>query len=536
MARSKNKKEIEEVTELSEKEVWDIVSFATSLAGGGGIYPMNITPMMLNQRMKDINLNPVQATEDTLTSALADIKNSETILQSFSQDFEIQSQLYRRILAYLQNMLSFDLTYECINAKQKDYTSPKYQKDLDIVKEFFDRFDYIKEFRAVVGELLRNEAHFSCVRFDGQQIVLQELPASPDYTMINGRWDFGLLFSFNLEWFMNSGVSIEMYPKFFAEKYSELFKGGIHAYRPTLSPELRGNSSWVDWQDIPVGRDPFGWVFKMNPTQSNRHPYFTGLFLDLIQQPLVRSLQKNINLAAANRLLLGQVGKLKDATVKERNQFDISPELLGKFLALVKSAISDSIKVAAAPLEQMQAISFASENQVYPTFLRNAVASSGVNANLIFTNENRVNILETQLSVNSDEQLMETLYPQFNAFLDFHINRLTKHYKFKFEFEGTKFFNNRDQRFTRQKELMAQGIVLPHKIAASMGMRPQTMIRMMEESKAMGFVDKLLTPVIPGTQLSGDESGRPTKKDGDLSEAGEQTRADGENVARGAKV
>jgi len=531
MAKTKNI--VEEPLELSEEEIWDIVKFSQGLSGGG----MYLSPYQISQRMKDVNLNPLQATEDELTKALANVKNSEISLQSFSQDFEIQSQLYKRILLYLQNLLSFDLSYECINAKAKDYTTPKYQKDLDIVKEFFDRFDYVKEFRSVVGELLRNEAYFSCVRFDGEQIVLQELPASPDYTMITGRWGYGLLFSFNMHWFIQPGVSIDMYPKFFSEKYSETFKSksSPQTYHPELPPELRGNSYWVDWQDIPVGTDPYGWCFKMNPTLSNRHPFFAGLFLDLIQQPLMRALQKNINMTAAARLLLGQVGKLKDPTVKEKNQFDISPELLGKFLALVKSAISDSIKVAAAPLEQMQAISFTSENQVYPTFLRNAVAASGVNANLIFTNENRVNLLETQLSVNSDEQLMTALYSQFNAFLNYHINRLTKHFKFKFEFEGTQFFNNRQQRMEFQTTLMSNGIVLPGKIAAAMGMRPQTLIRMIEESKAMGFTD-MLTPIIPGAQLSGAEGvGRPVKKDGDLSDSGAQTRETGGNLPRGGE-
>ena len=520
---------------LTEQEVSYVLQFSDALSGYN-IYGNALTPMLLNQRMKDITLSPMQATESSISEAMMNPKDSELVLQAFSQDFEIQSQLYRRLLSYLGNMLSFDLTYECVNP-DVDYTNKKYKSELDIVKKFFDNFDYKKEFQSIVLELLRNEAAFYCLRYDKDQIILQELPASPTYTMITGRWASGLLFSLNMYWFLQPGVDLNLYPEFFRKKYNDLWggvSGKIQKYQPDLSPTSRGNSSWVYWQDIPVDA---GWCFKFNPTIATRVPYFAGLFLDLIQQPLMRSLQKNVNLAAAARLVMGEIPLLKDTKSTVKDQFSISPSNLGNFLSIVKAAIGDGLKTAAAPLSNIQGIQFASDNELYKAFLKNASALSGVNSNLIFTNDLKMNAIETQLSLNTDEQLMTTLYPAFEQFLNYQVNKLTKNYKFKFHFEGTDFFNNRQQRLDNQITLATNGIVLPQKIAASLGMNPFTFERQLEEARANDWVSKL-TPITSSFQMSknGEDTGRPKKKDSELSDEGAQTRSDGANIARGGKI
>ena len=528
------KKKIEQGDELTEESVWDILTFANEMSGGTFLSGV-MTPMLINQRLKEISLNPLQPSETTLNNAMKDPKNSELELMGFSEDFEIQSQVYRKLLSYLGDMLSFDLTYTSTNAKYSEYKSASYNKDLDVVKEFLDNFDYKKEFRIAVRQMLRNEAFFACPRFDMKRTVLQELPSSPTYTMITGRWEHGLLFDFSMLWFILPGVKIDMYPKFFAEKYNVLWGSGSNKpYNPALSPETRGSNSWVYWVSVPSS---VGYAWKLSPEIATRVPYFSGLFLDLIQQPLMRSLQKNINMSTASRLILGQIGTLKDAGAKLKDQFNISPDLLGKFLSLVKSAVGESMKVAGAPLENMQAVSFPAENGLYQSYLKNALATSGVNTNLIFTSDVRPNSIESQLSLNVDEQMMYSLYPQFNSFLNYYVNAKTKKFKFNFEFEGTHFFNNRQSRLDTQLKLAQQGIVLPQKIAASIGMNPITFQRQMEEARANGFVDNL-TPIISGFQMNGQENagGRPKKEDGELSESGAATRDNASNIEKGGKI
>lgn len=519
---------------LTEQEVWDIVNFARGLSVnsyGSGV----LTPDLVNARMKEISLNPLAATEETLNRALQNPRDSEIAFLGFSENFEIQSQPYKRLMAYIANMLSWDITYDCVNAEFGDYGSKQYKKDLRILETFLDKFDFKKEFGTVVRELLRNEAYFCLTRFDGDKIILQELPSSPQYTKITGRWDYGLLYSLNMYWFLLPGVDLNLYPSFFKQKYNELWgnKPILRDYNPALMPEMRGDSSWVYWQDIPT---TLGWAFKMSPEIATRLPYFTGLFLDLLLQPLMRNLQRNINMSEASKIIMGQVPLLKESKAQVKDMIAINPELLGKFLALVKSAIGESIKIASAPLEDTKAISFDGDNELYSKYLSTALASSGINSNLIFSGNIKPNAIETQLSLNVDEQIGYMMYPQFENFLEYHVNRFTSKFKFKFHFEGTHFFTNRQERFDKVMTLADKGIVLPQKIAAAMGMKPSDFQRQLDMARASGFVDNL-TPIISSFQMGANlQGGRPKKNVSDLGESGEQTRSDGENLDKGGKV
>jgi hypothetical protein len=525
---------------LTEDQVNYVLRFAESLMGNNlSPYGSALNPMMLNQRMKDVTLNPLQATENSLNTALQHPKTSELQLQAFSQDFEIQSQIYRKLLDYSGHMLSFDMTYSS-DAKATDYKGKAYQNDLDKLKQFVDKFDYKNEFSTVVQEMLRNEAYFCAPRMDGEQIVLQELPASPVYTMITGRWDRGLLFSMNLYWFLQPGVDLDMYPPFFTESYRKLWEGGSvpKKYMPEIAPDLRGNSSWVYWQDIPVD---VGWCWKLSPAMATRVPFYSGLFLDLIMQPQMRALQRNMNMAAAAKIVIGEIPLLNKTTqAGTKDQFSISAKNLGEFLSLVKSAIGEAIKTAAVPLTNIQGVDFPSQLDLYQSYLKTALATSGVNTNLIFTSDVRPNSIESQLSLNVDEAQMTALYPQFEQFMNYQVNKMTKKFKFKIRFEGTHFFNNRQQRFDKQMQLSGLGIVLPQKIAASIGMNPFEFQSQLEESQGTDWVSKL-TPIISGFQQSGKgdsaegSAGRPKKTDNELSDSGEQTRSDASNVGRGGK-
>lgn len=536
---------------VTEEQVWDVIEFARSMSGGvyGSGY---LSPELVNARMRDITLNPMQATENALDTAMKQPKTNELQLQEFSQDFELRSMVYKRLISYLANMLAFDVTYTS-NAEENDYKTPKYKKDVSTVDNFLEKFDYKKELRVVIREMLRNDAYFGCMRETNGSYILQELP--PEYCKITGRWDGGFLFSFNMYWFLQPGVDINMYPAFFKKKYNEIWTNPdtTRRYEPSLPPELRDKSSWIYWVDIPT---TFGVCFKLSPELATRIPYFSPLFNDLVLQSLMRNLQKNMSMAAASKMIIGEVPMLnKDAKATLKDSFAVTPDLLGKFMALIKSAISEAIKVASAPLQNMKGISFDSDNEMYDKYLRTTLASSGINTNLLFSSNIKPNAIETQLSLNVDEQMMTVLYEQFNSFMSYHVNRLTKTFKFLIVFEGTDFFLNREIRLTNVMALFDKGIMLPQKIAAALGLRPAQFRKHMEEAKAMGFMAMLTPPMVeqsrqmievnptlampPGgggsAPAGGASKGRPKKKTSALSDEGVQTRTEGTNVGRGGK-
>lgn len=551
---------------VSVDEVWEILDFARYANG----YNSFLSPDSINNRMKQVNLNPIKATEAMLSAAMVDPKNNEELLQGMSQFFELTSMVYKRLISYSANMLSFDITYTS-NAEAEEYKLPKYKKDLEIVENFLDSFEYRKEFRSATRGMLRNDAFFATFFDLGNKYILQELPSK--YCKITGRWEGGLLFSFDFGWFNQPGVDIGMYPDWFKKKWVELDRKRKEAnnssstYKPFLPLEKRGSSYYMTWVDIPPD---VGVCFKFTPELASRLPYFTPLFNDLILQPTMRALQENINMAEASKMVIGEVPMLNresKATVKD--SISITPALLGKFMALVKSAISDSVKIAAAPLQNFKAIDFEGNNTMYDSYMRTTLALSGVNTNLIFSSNIKPNIIETQLSLNVDEQLMCSLYEQFDEYLSYQINLRTKNFKFVFAFEGTDFSVNRAARFDNAMALFDKGIVLPHKIAASIGMKPAELRRHMQESKATGFMDMLTppsfiqqkemvginakvaekaagkvaenTPDVPQVskvppKRGATTAGRPKKKNTELTEDGAATQAGGQNLGRGGKI
>jgi len=528
---------VEEISEnkdllISEEEVWDVLHFAQQLGYGG----MPISIDLMNQRLKDINLlNTGEVTSTQVSDALAAPKSNEEELQRISESFEITSSIYKRLLSYMGNIPQFAYTYVCLNANKEDYAKTgkgqTYLKDLDVLKEFMDSFDYQQEFGKVVREILRQEAAFYVFRDDGDKYVLQELPS--DRVKITGRWDYGTLFSFDYAYFMSGGVDINLYPPIFKETLARVQEGtsGKNGYWPSESILGRGTRGFAYWNDCsPL--DGF-WAFKFTPEMVARIPYFSGMFPDIVQEDVIRELQKNSYMGAASKILIGEVPMLDDSKAAVKDRISITPKLLGQFLALVQSAVNSTVvKVAASPLQNVKGFSWDSDPNIRDSYLRTTLGASGASTNLLFSGDVKPNVLETELSLAVDEILVTSVYPQFNDFVNWHVNRKTKKYKFKVMFEGTKFFTGQKRRFDNAKELASIGIVLPQKIASSQGMSPFDMQRQMEEAAAFGWVDNL-TPIIMSSQLGAqDGPGRPKMDETELGDSGAQTRSDGGNLTK----
>ena len=501
--------------ELSQEDVLDLLKFATSL---GLAYPQLV-----------VGSNRTNAELNGLDGYLATPDASETDLARFSENLEIESQIYRKIISYLGNMLAFDFTY---SAKTKnrydkvDYKSPAYKKDLDFVDSFFTKFDYKKEFVNVTRQLLRKEVMFVLPRMEGEKIILQELPTSQ--CRIVGRGFYSFRFAFNFSHFMGNEDALEGYPQFFKDTYYEI-KNNRWDKRKTKAVK----DYW--WVDIP---EEIGFVFKFSLDTLRMIPVFSGLFKDLINQETMRNLQKSADMAAAQKIVLGQFGRVKDAQGKVGNNFDTDAKWVATFLTLLKNALGGEIKTGALPLEDIKAIEFTSQKDLYKDWLKTSISTSGINSNLIYADsENRSNATETQLSMDVDSQLMEkSIYPQLESFLELYVNLGTRKYHFAFRFEGNSFYTDEKKRLDAVTGIMNYGFFLPQKVASAMGMNPFEFYRQMEEADALELADKLKSLLNKSTTAPADGGGRPSLEDDELSDAGTQTRGDAENIDRGGSI
>ena len=515
----------------TEEDVMMALRFAEAL--GLNIYPSAFNPQLVNARMRDIGLLTTgNVTTEKVTKALDNPKSSERELLAISESFEYTSTPYKRLLNYMADILSWDFTYTCKNIKEmSEYKSSEYKKDLNIVKDFFLKFDHKKEFQTILKQLYRQEAYFSVLRDEGDLYVMQEL--DPTYCLITGRWDYGFLFSFNYIYFQQGGIDINMFPPIFKETYQKIFtNNNTNSYNPSASVDERGNSLWVQYADCsPINGF---WAFKLQNQQATRIPYFSGLFPDFANQNIIRNLQKSSYMSAAIKLLSGQIPMIsKEVSAKVKDAFAISPENLKPFLQLLRSAINESVNVITAPLNDIKGIEYSIENDIASSWNRNTLGSAGVNSNLLYSGGDfRMNQTETLLSVDVDSFVSEEIYPWFNKFLEYQINNRTKKYKFKIDLEGTNFYTDKTRRREAQSALMGVGIVLPQKIAAAYQMNPFSFQSQLDEARVNGWTDTL-TPIIPAAQqAAGAQVGRPAKADDKLSESGEETRSAGSNISK----
>lgn len=512
----------EKEVELTEEEVWNVLQFAQNYMNIGSLFPQltaNRVAMLQSGSIGDID------------ALMKNQSQTPTNLAEFSQALEMESQIYRKLISYLSNMLSFDYTYSSKAYDGKsDYTSFAYKKDLSAVEDFFIKFDHKKEFLHMTRQIIRNEIYFCVPRFEGEKIFLQELPM--EFCRITGKGDYSFRFAFNFAYFDGERDVLERYPQFFIDTYEKISENV-----KTKTRKQKKELLYDKWVEVPK---EIGFVFKFNADTLNYAPAFSGIFKDLVNQNLMRNLQKSSDIAAAQKIVLGQVGRIKDSQAKTSNNFDTDAAILGQFMGFMKNALGDSIKLAALPLEDTKAISFPTEKGLYSDYLKTTWSSSGVNSNLTFADsENRPNALETQLSLNVDEQsVIQSIYPQVQAFLELFVNLRTKKYHFVFSFEGSEFSNNKTQRREAVNSLLNYGIFLPQKIAASLGMSPFEFYRQIEEGYESGIVDKftfLLNRAGDEVKID-DEGGRPRKDDDQLTDAGLETREAGSNLISGGKV
>lgn len=517
-----------------EKGVFDVTSFSKGLSEAGGAF----TPYSQNEIMKQLNISANHAPNGKeIDEALANPADKEGQLINFGQSYYFSSLMYKRNHEYLANLPAFDLELTCINAKPEDYKSSKYQKDYDEIKKFLDKFNYREQFKNITWNMILNETYYGMFRELGEKSIIQEFPSK--YAMITGRFEYGLLYDIDMSWFQQPEVDINCYPDWIKDRYLQMFqKGKDKPYIPSNKINKRTGTFALWTQTDPADGC---WVFKFNSNHNLQVPFFSGMLPEMAAIPVMRNLQMNQSMAAARKLLVSSIPYLNEKkSASVANQLAIDAEVLGKFIGLATQGLEAAIKVLALPTEDIKGVEFENtDNDTYETFM--SITSSLLSGGkVIFSTRENQNAIESQFSINIDEMLVESIYPQFENFLDYYANKHTKKFKWKFKFVGC---NDQFDRVRRQDEAFKyadKGVVLPNKIASSLGMNKIELERELEEMNSSDFIDKLRPMIniytqgnVTANSTSNNGAGRPTKDDQDLTNSGVETRSRGSNIEKG---
>lgn len=533
---------------LTENEVQDILKTAGEIAnnidkfnikeftagfrsGAMGVY----TPETQNALMKNSNLNPLVADAEKILSDLQQAKNKEDNIIGYCQNEYLTNMIYKRNLSYIRDLPAFDLSIQCKNAKPDDYKSSSYKRDLDKVKDFINKFDYRTEFRRVFFNMLNSETYYCMLRtdMDEDRYTLQEFPYQ--YAKITARFTHGLIADYDLNYFVNSMVDINMFPTFIRKKFSNLYKNTKNGeYIPSNSLNKR-TGKFALW--VQTSPEDGCFVFKMTPEIISNLPYFSPMLADTTLTPIYRKLQLNQSMSAAKKIISSQWPLLKEQHGGNvTDALAVSATTMGQILGAVMSAIGDSLNIINIPSDKIDSHEFTNtDSEAYSNFLSTTARLIG-GGNILFSSEKQ-NATETLMVINIDELLAEQVYPQFENFLDYYVNKLTKKFKFRFKFSGSRITLTREKEFSKTMAMADKGFLSVNKMAHALDMNIFELEDELNMGNAMDIQSKLIPMLNINTMSSKDNTGgRPQKSEADLTDSGAETRGAASNVEKGGNI
>lgn len=544
MEQDTEKMSVEEAQKLAENiDMQDVISMANQIYNNYGNYFGIYTPSLLNQNLNSLNNNPIVPTKESLNKALLDYKFQSSDLKAFTEFAEAWDILFERTLNYYANMLSYDLQISCTNAYlgKSDYNSKEYQEDKKRVYKFLDNFDYKSEFTKVTKNTLRNEIYYTWFRdsqgtFDNtgdidvsnekvkkmSSYTLQMLPQNR--CLLTGQWERGLLYDFDMTYFLQAGVDINAYDPSFKKYWKNTFGNRNNSnpkYNPTAKLDSRDGTFAMWTQTSP---DDGAWCFKFDMSNMNSRPFLSSLIKMVLSNDEMRKLQMDANMLAARAILVGQIplmDKQKSGNVTDAMAW--KPETLTKFMKLVKMGLIDNLNAVAMPTDENKFEQFdGKDSKDMLTYQYKWFAGNGASANRMIYSDDKMSKDEVENAIVTDYNIVKRLYNQFDSFLDFYVNKKTRKYKFKFSFSGCTYPFMREREKKNLIDLASNGIVLnSNAYSKILDMTPQQFDRSLEEGKYSGWVDKLSSQLLNvHTQSGKQEVGQPKKDGTEISESG----------------
>lgn len=510
---------------LTKEQVGQVLEFADAL------YNIDrygtFSPWMSNQQLLNLSGGSKAPTLEKLKKALTEYKTSGIELQEYMNFMQKYDMLFARTLKSYSTMLAFDLQIVCSNATMGDYQSKEYLEDRARIDKFLNAFDYKGEFSKVVDQLVRNEVGYYTFRKTkwgnkGMKGTLQQIPNK--WCMLTGYWEKGLLADLNMVEFLQPSVDIDGYDPAFKKYFNRVFGegNGISNYIPS-NPFNERTGKYAEW--VQTTPDSL-WVFKFNPHDFSLAPFLSPFLKSALLDSEVEALQYSKDMAGAYAILAGEIRLFDTAkSGTKADQFAISPKVLASFMQKVKAGLPDTIKAVAMPTENAKFYQFEDNNkEMYEEQLTNAAGVGSSMSRIIYSSD-RMSNAELQYAAEAQYQIMKPLYTQFQNFMEYFANKMTKKFHFKFIFEGSNYEYEREKRIDRLMRFADKGIVLNESAYASaLGMRPQDFSRSLEESIGGGWLGKLQLMLNSNTTAQDNSNGRPPVDDESISESGEMNR------------
>lgn len=540
-------------SEITKEEVWNVIEYADSLYRGlkglalsDDIY---YNSQLDNKLLIDLNNNPQIPTLTSLRESIANYKYTAETLQDYSEFMNMWDGIYKQAIDYKLNLLSFDINKYCINIKDNsEYKSKEYIDDCKRVEKFFANFNAKQAFRDATKNMLLNDTYFCWLRdsegsFDEESIDIDDIQEKKShsfslqtmpqkYCKITGEFTAknikgkGFLWDFNLNYFLNSNVNILNYDPSLIKSFSESSNNKrLKNFIVDNNTELNKTNRYGYDQFVRTKVNCGAYCFKYDTSNFNAVPPLAYLLKAVFNDDLIEKLQRDKDIISANAIILGEMKtRDKDTVGNNKNAFTIDPKQIGALMKLARNGINKNIKQIALPLEETRLYQFADNNSnMYKNTLSTNAGLGAHNSSVVFTTD-KLSQEEAQIASTIDyHSIADSVYPQFESFLNFFVNKKTKKYKFRFKLSGSSL------QFLRQKEIenhikfMDKGLQIPlQRIGTLLGYEAEEYESYVKEAKFGNMQDYMFLLMNTNTNnmgnLNENENGRPKKEVSDLTD------------------
>lgn len=538
----------EKEEKMTQQETWDVMQFANALysgMSGFGYY----NPFTQEQNLIALNNDPLIPTYESILSALESNPMDAKTLCGYSEFMEVFDSIYGRTLKYLNSLMSIDLYWTVENIKDvKEYKSNEYKNDLRRLYKFLDAFDYKQEFRKVTKECLRKETVFTCFRdsheidtpidIDSKETVskikknekfgIQILPQR--YCKLTGYYDNSqLLFDFDYTYFTKGTTDLDLYAPSFKRDFNEVLDKDNPKYNPANQINNRTGQFALWHQTSPIDGC---YAFKTDISNFRQTPPLASLMKNCFRNTDVEQLQYDKDMISARAFIFGAIQLFDNAkSGTQKNQFAIDPNTLGTMMALIAKGVKKNVQPVAMPTGDNKFDEYQDYN---PDMYENKLVSSagqGVSASSLIYTDQKMMQFEMQQAVETDfTGIADAMYPQFEAFLNYFVNRKMSKYKFNFTVTGCNRLFYRESKQKQLEQMFANGLIPNISYISSVyGIRPQDFDRMLDESHNCGLTDKLTMLMNKNTMAMGNKNqskpvGNPIKDTSNLADGGSISR------------
>lgn len=527
--------EIDELEQIIQE--WNVMDFYAGIYGQlKGLNNIPYDATIENNNLIALNNNPKVPTMDSLRQAIVNYKDNAELLQDFSEFMKAWDTLYAKIIDTKLSMLSFDISWYVDRYMIKDPKELKesaYQEDYRRVCKFMSKFNAKQEFRTVAENTLIRDTYFCWLRDSygafndddlelddsatvkkSQNFALQMMPQ--EFCKITGTsvYPKTYLWDFNLDYFDTAWVNIDNYDPSLKQAYNSILGNKqIRSFVNNNNDLNRVSSSFDGFVRTKINNGAF--CFKYDTSNYNSVPPYAKLMREAFGDDEIARLQRSKDAISAQALILGEMKTKKDDKIgNEKNSFIIDPKQVGTLLKIARNMVNNAnIKQIALPLEETRLYQF---NDMNPKMVDNrltTVANQSLNAGSMVFTDGKMGQFELQNALALDyHSIADRLYPQFENFLEFFVNKKTKKYKFKFRVEGSTLPFLRQPQLDNQLKLSNMGMQASEtKMASLMGYDANELESMMMMAKYGGMQDNLTLLLNSNTSNDGGQVGNPTK-------------------------